>query len=72
MRRERHEYMVPVPATEGRKVATIVLGLIPLFLGGVPNVGISWTIGIVLVVVGVILWLLGAVGRPVGGRAYWG
>jgi hypothetical protein len=30
-----------------------------------------YTIGGILVVVGVILWILGAVGRPVGGRRYW-
>ena len=28
-------------------------------------------IGGILVVIGVILWILGAVGRPVGGRKVW-
>jgi hypothetical protein len=27
--------------------------------------------GVILLVVGAVLWLLGAVGRPVGGRRYW-
>jgi hypothetical protein len=49
----------------------IVLGLILLILGLVLNAGILWTIGIILVVVGAILWFLGAVGRPVAGRNYW-
>ncbi|WP_370552496.1 DUF6131 family protein [Conexibacter sp. CPCC 206217] len=32
---------------------------------------ILWTIGIVLVLVGIVLWILGATGRAVGGRERW-
>jgi Family of unknown function (DUF6131) len=49
----------------------IVLGAILLILGFVLNVQILWTIGIILLVVGAVLWLLGSVGRPVAGRRYW-
>ena len=50
----------------------IILGLILLILGAVLDVGILWTIGIILIVVGAILWILGAMGRTVGPRAhYW-
>jgi len=50
----------------------IILGLVLLVLGAVLDVGILWTIGIILVVVGAILWILGALGRTVGPRAhYW-
>ena len=49
----------------------IVLGAILLILGFVLNVQILWTIGVILLVVGAVLWLLGSVGRPVGGRRYW-
>ncbi len=50
----------------------IILGLILLVLGAVLDVGILWTIGIILIVVGAILWILGAMGRTVGPRAhYW-
>ena len=50
----------------------IVLGLILLVLGAVLNIGILWTIGIILIVIGAILWILGATGRAVGGRShYW-
>ena len=37
----------------------------------VPQLSILYTIGGILVVIGVILWVLGAVGRPVGGRKVW-
>jgi hypothetical protein len=36
-----------------------------------PGISILYTIGGILVVIGVILWILGAVGRPVGGRNVW-
>ena len=49
----------------------IVLGVILLILGFVLKIQILWTIGIILLVIGAVLWLLGAVGRPVGGRRYW-
>ncbi|MFJ8074111.1 DUF6131 family protein [Streptomyces sp. NPDC096176] len=50
----------------------IVLGLILLVIGAVAGIGILWTIGIVLIAVGVILWVAGALGHAVGGRRhYW-
>ncbi|WP_197497717.1 DUF6131 family protein [Mycobacterium sp. 1274756.6] len=49
----------------------IVLGIILLILGYVLAIPALWTIGIILLVIGAIFWLLGAVGRPVAGRRYW-
>jgi hypothetical protein len=50
----------------------IVLGLICLILGLVLGIGILWTIGIIFLVVGLILEVLGTMGRAVGGRRhYW-
>lgn len=49
----------------------IVLGVILLILGFLFKLSILWTIGIILLVIGAVLWLLGAVGRPVAGRRYW-
>ncbi|WP_197380226.1 hypothetical protein [Mycolicibacterium mengxianglii] len=49
----------------------IVLGAILLILGFVLKISILWTIGIILLVIGAIFWILGAVGRPVGGRKVW-
>jgi hypothetical protein len=49
----------------------IVLGVILLLIGYFTNLGILTTIGLILLVVGAVLWLLGAVGRPVGGRKVW-
>jgi hypothetical protein len=50
----------------------IILGLILLIIGFVAKIAILWTIGIVVLVVGLILALLGATGRAIGGRRhYW-
>jgi hypothetical protein len=50
----------------------IVLGLICLILGLVLGVGILWTIGIILIAVGIILWILGSMDRAIGPRRhYW-
>ena len=49
----------------------IILGVILLILGFLLSVPILWTIGIILVVVGAVLFLLGSTGRAVGGRKHW-
>lgn len=49
----------------------IALGVLLLILGFVFGIQILWSIGIVLLVIGAVLWILGSVGRPVGGRRHW-
>ncbi len=49
----------------------IILGIILLLLGVVTGIPILWTIGVLLVIVGAILWILGAAGREVGGRRHY-
>ena len=49
----------------------IVLGIVLLVIGAIANIGILWVIGGILVVLGVIFWILGAMGRAVGGRTAW-
>lgn len=49
----------------------IILGIILLIVGFVLKISILWTIGIIVAIIGVILWILGAVGRPVAGRRHW-
>ena len=49
----------------------IILGIVLLLVGFVAKVAIVWTIGIVLLVVGAVLFLLGSMGRAVGGRRHY-
>ena len=50
----------------------MVIGVVLLIIGFVASIPILWTLGIVVLVVGVVLFLLGSSGRAVGGRRhYW-
>jgi len=49
----------------------VILGAILLILGLVFKIYWLWVIGIILLVIGAVFWVLGRVGRPVGGRRYW-
>jgi hypothetical protein len=49
----------------------IILGLILLIIGYLTGLSLLYTIGGILLVVGVVFFILGNVGRPVGGRKVW-
>ncbi|MFN8049952.1 MAG: DUF6131 family protein [Acidimicrobiales bacterium] len=50
----------------------ITLGAVLLIIGFIAKVPVLWSIGVVLLLVGAVLYLLGAAGREVGGRKhYW-
>lgn len=50
----------------------IVLGIVLLIIGFIAKVSILWTLGVVVLVVGAVLWLMGSMGRSVRGRRhYW-
>lgn len=50
----------------------IVIGLVLLLIGFVLGIGIVWTAGIIVLIVGCVLMLMGRSGHQVGGRAhYW-
>jgi hypothetical protein len=48
----------------------IILGVILMIIGFVVGIPVLWTIGIILLVVGLILALLGMAGREVAGRRH--
>ena len=50
----------------------IVLGIILLIVAAlVSKLAVLWGVGIIVLAVGVILAVLGAIGRPVGGRQHY-
>ena len=49
----------------------IVLGVVLLLVGWLTGIGILWIIGLILVAVGLLLALLGALERPIGPRRYY-
>jgi membrane-bound ClpP family serine protease len=52
--------------------SVIILGLILLLLGFALGIGILWTVGVILIIIGAVFWVLGSMDRAVAGRRhYW-
>jgi hypothetical protein len=49
----------------------IILGIILLIIGFIAGIAILWTIGIVVLLIGVVLAVLGMLGHAVGGRRHY-
>lgn len=49
----------------------ILFGIVLLVIGFVAHIPIVWSIGGIVLVIGLILWVLGAVGHAVGGRRHY-
>ena len=49
----------------------IILGIILLLIGFIAKIAVLWSIGILLVIVGLVLAVLGSMGRAVGGRRHY-
>jgi hypothetical protein len=49
----------------------IVVGVILILIGILLGAPILYSIGVILAIVGAVLWILGAAGREVGGRRHY-
>jgi uncharacterized membrane protein len=49
----------------------IAIGLILLIIGYLAGITFLWSLGYIVLVVGLVLWLLGAMGHAVGGRRHY-
>ena len=49
----------------------ILFGLAMLLIGFLTGIAILWTLGVIVIVIGVALWILGSVGHAVGGRRHY-
>ena len=47
------------------------MGVILLIVGFLLKIPILWTVGIVVLIIGLVLFALGAMGRAVGGRKHY-
>jgi uncharacterized membrane protein HdeD (DUF308 family) len=70
-RRAAGAFPVPAEPSENLETSMIVLGIILLLIGWLAHISILVTIGVIVLVVGLVLMLLGATGRAVGGRKMW-
>lgn len=49
----------------------IIFGLVLLLIGFVTGIAVLWSIGMIVLIVGVVLWILGSMGHAVGGRRHY-
>jgi fatty-acid desaturase len=49
----------------------IILGVVLLLAGLFTGIAFLWTVGVVVIVVGLALWLLGSMGHAIGGRNHY-
>jgi Family of unknown function (DUF6131) len=49
----------------------IIFGIVLLIIGFVARIAILWSVGVLFVLVGAVLWVLGAMGREVAGRRHY-
>jgi len=49
----------------------VVFGLILLIIGAVLKISILWSLGVIILLIGLVLWVLGAMGHAVGGRKHY-
>jgi hypothetical protein len=49
----------------------VMFGVVFLVVGFVAHVPIVWSIGVIVLVVGLVLWLLGTLGHAIGGRKHY-
>jgi hypothetical protein len=52
-------------------MAMVTVGIALLIIGFIVKVSVLWSVGILLVLVGLILAVLGGTGRAVGGRRHY-
>ena len=59
-------------ASRTRKESTLItLGLVFILLGVLLSIPVLYSIGVVLALVGIVLFVLGSMGRAVGGRNHY-
>jgi len=49
----------------------ILIGVVLMILGLLTGYAILWSVGILIMIIGLVLWLLGALGHAVGGRRHY-
>jgi fatty-acid desaturase len=49
----------------------IIFGLILLLIGFLTGIALVWTVGVIVLLIGLALWVLGALGHAIGGRRHY-
>lgn len=49
----------------------ITVGIVLMIIGFLTGIAVLWSLGVIVLVVGLVLWLLGSLGHAVGGRRHY-
>jgi hypothetical protein len=61
---------VPADRFGGSDFAKIIIGIVLLAIGFIAAVPILWTIGIIVLLIGLVFMIFGALGHAIGGRRH--
>jgi hypothetical protein len=48
-----------------------IFGVVLMLIGFITGIAFLWSIGLLIVIIGLVLWFLGSIGRTVGGRRHY-
>jgi hypothetical protein len=51
--------------------AVVTFGVVLMIIGFLLGVPVLWSIGVLLLVIGLVFWVLGSIGHAVGGRRHY-
>jgi len=49
----------------------IIFGIVLMIIGFLTSIAFLWSLGVLIVIIGLVLWVLGALGHAVGGRRHY-
>jgi hypothetical protein len=49
----------------------ILFGIVLMIIGLLLSVPVLWSLGVIVLIIGLVLWLLGTLGHAVGGRRHY-
>jgi fatty-acid desaturase len=49
----------------------VIFGVILMIVGFVAGISILWTVGLIVLLVGLVLWIMGSAGHAIGGRKHY-
>ena len=61
---------MPTTRPEGRDFSMIIIGIVLLAIGFLAAIPILWTLGIIVLLVGLVFLIFGSLGHAIGGRRH--
>ncbi|HEY1825554.1 MAG TPA: DUF6131 family protein [Acidimicrobiales bacterium] len=49
----------------------ITVGIVLMLIGFLLGIPVLWSLGVIVLVIGLVLWILGSIGHAVGGRRHY-